>query len=172
MIHKTTPDGVVEEEKCYLPKHVTVLDYKCPYSGEAAIARARGKKGERYGLITSNCEHFVTEARTGVGQSHQVQRGVAGGVVGVGVGAAAGATTGALVGAGVGSFIPVVGTVLGGGAGALVELVSGGAAELLEEQQQLRVAIRLLMKRTYDIAYGTLNRLGCAETYTESMLVV
>jgi uncharacterized membrane protein len=126
VIHKTTPGGVVEDEKCYLPEDVTVLDYKCPYSGEAAIARARGKKGERYGLITSNCEHFVTEARTGVGQSRQVQRGVAGGVVGVGVGATAGATTGALVGAGVGSFIPVVGTVLGGGAGAIIGLVSGG----------------------------------------------
>jgi hypothetical protein len=27
VIHKTTPGGVVEEEKCYLPEDVTVLDY-------------------------------------------------------------------------------------------------------------------------------------------------
>jgi uncharacterized membrane protein len=113
VIHKTTPGGVVEDEKCYLPEDVTVLDYKCPYSGEAAIARARGKKGERYDLITSNCEHFVTEARTGVGQSSQVQRGV-------GVGVAAGASIGALVGAGVGSVVPVAGTVLGGVVGGLI----------------------------------------------------
>jgi hypothetical protein len=40
-------------------------------------------------------------------------------------------------------------------------------AELLDKEQGLRAAIRLLNE---DIAYGTLNRLGCAETYTESIV--
>ena len=99
VVHKTTPEGIVEEEKCYLPKDITVLEYESPYTGKVAITRAREflKKGEKYDLISSNCEHFVTEARTGVKQSSQVQRGAAGGAAGVGLGATVGGTTGAVV---------------------------------------------------------------------------
>ena len=51
-----------------------VLDYDCPYTGQEAIARARERMDQGYNLLTSNFEHFVTEARTGQKQSIQVQK--------------------------------------------------------------------------------------------------
>ena len=131
VIHKVTK-GVVEEKKCYLPKDVTVLDYDSEYTGQVAIARARERIGEKYKIATNNCEHFVTEVRTGVKQCCQLQGGVAGGAIGAGsgavVGIAAGLGGGALVGAGIGSVFPGVGTMIGGGVGAIVGLISGGVA--------------------------------------------
>ena len=51
-----------------------VLDYDCPYTGQEAITRARERMDQGYNLLTSNFEHFVTEARTGQKQSIQVQK--------------------------------------------------------------------------------------------------
>ena len=68
-----------------------MLDYDCPYTGQEAIARVRERMDQSYKLLTSNCEHFVTEARTGQEQSNQVQKvkKVAGATaVGIGVAAA------------------------------------------------------------------------------------
>ena len=48
----------------------------CPYTGQEAIARARERMDQSYKLLTSNCEHFVTEARTGKKQSIQVRQKV------------------------------------------------------------------------------------------------
>ena len=120
VIHKVTPQGVVEENKYYLPKHITVLEYESEFTGQAAIERAREMTGEYYDILTNNCEHFVTEVRTGVKQCPQVEGAVRGGVAGARSGAAVGATTGALVGAGVGSIVPGAGTAVGAGVGAIV----------------------------------------------------
>ena len=84
IIHKTM-DGVVEEIRSYQPEDITVLDYDCAYSGQDAVRRARERSGEGYNLAWSNCEHFVTEVRTGTAQSLQVQTAVK-----VGIGAAVG----------------------------------------------------------------------------------
>ena len=90
VIHKTQ-DGVLEEERSYRPDEITVLDYDSPYTGEKAIQRARERMDQSYNLVFSNCEHFVTEVRTGEKLSIQVRTGVAvavGAAVGVGVTAA------------------------------------------------------------------------------------
>ena len=128
VIHKTN-DNVVEEERECSPRNVTVLDYHSQYTGEQAICRARDMMGEEYSLSMGNCEHFVTEARTGEKQSYQVQgavvAGVAGGTVGAGAGVAVGIGGGALVGASIGSIVPVAGTAVGGVVGAIIGGVVG-----------------------------------------------
>ena len=121
VIHKEKK-GVVEEKiNKYSPKDITVLVYKSEYTGEAAITRARKikKRRESYNLLTRNCEHFVTEARTGVKQSSQIEGSVKGGVSGAVVGAAAGIALGAIVKAG------TVGFVCGGFIGALIGVAGG-----------------------------------------------
>ena len=94
VIHKTQDKRVVEELRSCEPNDVTVLDYDCAYVGQEAIDRARERIGEDYNLLWSNCEHFVTEVRTGTAQSIQVQNAVkvaVGVAIGVGViGAAVG----------------------------------------------------------------------------------
>ena len=91
VIHKLRK--VVEEVKRFRPEEITVLDYECQYTGQKVIRRARERIGEGYNLLWSNCEHFVTEVKTGVAQSVQVHDAVTTGVgiaVGLGViGAAA-----------------------------------------------------------------------------------
>ena len=45
------------------------------YSPEETVARARSRIGERkYNLIVRNCEHFAVWCKTGVSESHQVER--------------------------------------------------------------------------------------------------
>ncbi len=45
------------------------------YSPEETVARARSRVGEgRYNLATNNCEHFAIWCKTGVHESHQVNR--------------------------------------------------------------------------------------------------
>ena len=91
VIHNTER-GVVEEPQCYSPEQITVLDYDCIYNGEKAVRRARDRIGEDYSVITYNCEHLVTEVRTGRRQSLQLQGaavGAVGAAVAVGVGVAA-----------------------------------------------------------------------------------
>ena len=131
IIHKTE-DGVVVETNEYEPKDITVLDYESQYNGEEAIARAREIHGEPYKVLTSNCEHFVTEARTGekcCGQIEGVVVGVAiGGLAGAPVGVVGGIGAGAAVGAGVGGVLFAgIGALPGAVAGAVV----GGAVGLL-----------------------------------------
>ena len=75
VIHKTQ-DGVLEEERSYRPDEITVLDYESPYTGEKAIQRARERMDQSYNLFFRNCEHFVTEVRTGEKISIQVRTGV------------------------------------------------------------------------------------------------
>ena len=81
VIHKVSK--VVEEVLTLKPEDITVLDYDCAYTGQEAIDRARQHIGEDFNLLWSNCEHFVTEMRTGTAQSIQVQDAVE---VAVGIG--------------------------------------------------------------------------------------
>ena len=73
-------------------------EYKCKYSGEEAIKRARARmelEGDTtvYKLLSFNCEHFVTWAKTGRTSCRQLQQvgvGAAGGAGGVAAGGVAG----------------------------------------------------------------------------------
>lgn len=130
VIHKTE-DGVVEQAISRRPKDITVLDYNSKYNGEAAVARARDLYGEEYNVLTSNCEHFVTEARTGRKSCGQLKKaflgGVIGGGVGVPVGGVGGAIGGAITGAVVGEVLfPPFGAIPGAVAGAVVGGVTVG----------------------------------------------
>ena len=134
IIHKTE-DGVVEETNEYEPEDITVLDYESQYNGEEAIARARKIHGEPYKVLTSNCEHFVTEARMGEKCSGQINGvvvgGAIGGLTGAPVGMVGGIFAGAAVGGGVGGFFAGIGAVAGaviGGAVGLLGLGGLGAA--------------------------------------------
>lgn len=127
VIHKLDT-GVVEEIKSYRPTQIRVLTYDSPYSEEEIIQRARELPRTPYHVRTSNCEHFVMEARTGERSSAQAQRGVRRAVVGGVTGIVAGVATGAVAG-GVVGFIPgaVVGGILGAVGGGAAG-VAGGAA--------------------------------------------
>ena len=77
VIHKVFK--VVEEVLSLKPEDITVLDYDCHYTGQRAVRRARRRIGEvEYSMLWSNCEHFVTEVRTGTARSIQVQDCVCG----------------------------------------------------------------------------------------------
>ena len=121
VIHKGT-DGVVEEVKRYRSYNVTLLDYHSRFTGKKAVRRAREimrkSNQEAYDLLSYNCEHFVTEVRTGEKQSSQVRGAVS---------SRLGAAVGAVVGAGIGSLIPIVGIPVGAGVGALVGGWAGGS---------------------------------------------
>ena len=131
VIHHVKDRRVREVTKFYKPEQITVLDYDSKYTGQGAVKRARsiGKGFAEYKLATNNCEHFVTEARTGEKISNQVSStavgGVAGGAVGIAVGTAGGASAGVLVGAGIGSVVPIAGTIIGGVIGGFVGGVLG-----------------------------------------------
>ncbi len=108
----------VEEELMTIdPNYITVVDYDCVYSGIEAIKRARKRLGDSYNFFSDNCEHFVTWARTGKGESKQVKKGTGAGLVGLAGGAVAGAA--------IGSFVPVVGTVAGGIVGGALGMFGG-----------------------------------------------
>ena len=64
----------------------------------------RKSNQEAYDLFSYNCEHFVTEVRTGEKQSSQV-RGAVGSRLGAAVGAGIGSIVGITVGAGVGALV-------------------------------------------------------------------
>ncbi len=57
-------------------------------------------------MLSDNCEHLVTWARTGKGESKQVKKGTGAGLVGLGAGAVAGAVIGS-------AFAPGVETIVG-----------------------------------------------------------
>ena len=74
VLHKRKDqEAVVEEEVSYRPKDLTLLVYDCPFSGVEIVRRAHEKMGENYNLVLANCEHFVTEVRTGRAVSLQVE---------------------------------------------------------------------------------------------------
>ena len=88
VVHKTKDGGVVVETVRYKPEKIDVLVYECPYDGDKAIERARERMDQDYSLWRGNCEHFVTEVKTGRKQSVQVQTAVkagAGAAVGLGL---------------------------------------------------------------------------------------
>lgn len=41
-------------------------------TGSQIVARARGRIGQRYGVLTRNCEHFVSWATSGQSRSEQL----------------------------------------------------------------------------------------------------
>ena len=84
VIHKTAR-GVEEEKRPYGPDDITVVEYDSAYSGETAVLRARERKQQCYNLVFSNCEHFVTEVRTGEKQSIQVRTAVKWGMIGAAI---------------------------------------------------------------------------------------
>ena len=141
VIHKVKNDNIIRELKWYKPEDITVLDYESTYTEENAVTRAKKmmKDGEEYHATKANCEHFVTEVRTGEKQCYQLRNVAAVGAVGGGAGAlgvgGAGAGVGALIGGGIGSFFPLVGTLIGAGVGgtiggavgAFLGLAAGGA---------------------------------------------
>lgn len=51
---------------------VRVVPYRTALSGTEVVARARGKIGQRYGVMTRNCEHFVSWAISGKARSGQL----------------------------------------------------------------------------------------------------
>ena len=63
----------MEEEVSYRPEDLTLLVYDSPFSGTEIVRRARERIGQTYNLVSANCEHFVTEVRTGSAVSLQVE---------------------------------------------------------------------------------------------------
>ena len=51
---------------------VRVLTISCPVTGPELVARARAKIGQRYNVLTKNCEHFVTWVLEGRPRSRQL----------------------------------------------------------------------------------------------------
>ena len=112
--------SVKEEEAELDPGQITVIKYRCCwYSPNEAIERARSKVGEGYNVCCSNCEHFVTWAKTGVPISYQVLKAAAAGP--------AGAAGGALVGATVRFIVPIYGTIVGAVIGGSIGAAAGAA---------------------------------------------
>ena len=118
-LHVIHNDGteVVENTQEFSPEEITVLDYECAYTAEQAIERARSKVGKEWKILTDNCEHLVTWAKTGKGKSTQVSKGAGVGVLG--------AAAGAMAGMAIGSFVPGVGTLAGGAVGGIVGAFGG-----------------------------------------------
>ena len=74
VIHKRKDqEPVVEEEVTCRPEDLTLLVYDSPFSGVEIVRRARERIGQSYNLVSANCEHFVTEVRTGRAVSLQVE---------------------------------------------------------------------------------------------------
>ena len=74
VIHKRkNPEAVAEEEVDATPSELTLLVYESLYSREEIIQRARQRIGQDYHLLYANCEHFVTEVRTGSAVSLQIE---------------------------------------------------------------------------------------------------
>ena len=74
IIHKRKDqEAVVEEEVSCRPEDLTLLVYDSPFSGVEIVMKARERIGQTYNLVSANCEHFVTEVRTGRAVSLQVE---------------------------------------------------------------------------------------------------
>ncbi|WP_017930083.1 lecithin retinol acyltransferase family protein [Robiginitomaculum antarcticum] len=53
-------------------RSVRVVPLVYPVSGAELVARARAKTGQRYNVLTRNCEHFVTWVLEGRPRSRQL----------------------------------------------------------------------------------------------------
>lgn len=53
-------------------RRVSTISYHMHMSGSEIVARARGRIGQRYGVLTRNCEHFVSWAISGRSHSRQL----------------------------------------------------------------------------------------------------
>ncbi len=53
-------------------KPIRRIEHQCPLSGSEIVVRARGKVGQRYGVLTRNCEHFVNWVVSGKARSGQL----------------------------------------------------------------------------------------------------
>ena len=66
--------GVLEtSEKLFSRgKPIRVIPHNSPLSGTELVVRARQKIGQRYGVLTRNCEHFVQWVVAGEPRSEQL----------------------------------------------------------------------------------------------------
>lgn len=53
-------------------KPIRTIAHKSKLSGTHLVVRARGKIGQRYGVLTRNCEHFVAWVVSGQARSGQL----------------------------------------------------------------------------------------------------
>ncbi len=66
-IHSTVPANISFSEKKAIDYHL--------YSPEETVLRAKSRIGEdKYSLIFNNCEHFAIWCKTGISESHQINR--------------------------------------------------------------------------------------------------
>lgn len=75
VIHSSRRYGQVletSERQFSRGKPIRKIPHASPLSGSAIVARARGKIGQRYGVLTRNCEHFVQWAISGQARSRQL----------------------------------------------------------------------------------------------------
>lgn len=75
VIHASRRYGQVLEtsEKLFARgKPIRTIAHKSALSGTQLVVRARGKIGQRYGVLTRNCEHFVAWVVSGEARSGQL----------------------------------------------------------------------------------------------------
>ena len=66
--------GVLEtsEKQFCRGRPIRIIPHKSPLSGTELVVRARQKIGQRYGVLTRNCEHFVQWVIAGEPRSEQL----------------------------------------------------------------------------------------------------
>lgn len=75
VIHSSARFGQVSETsqaKFSQGTAIDIIPYATDLTGSEIVARARGKIGQRYGVFTRNCEHFVNWVITGKAKSGQL----------------------------------------------------------------------------------------------------
>lgn len=75
VIHTSARFGRVEETDMAdfsQGKLVKAMSIKAGVDGSELVARARGRKGDRYNVLINNCQHFVTWVLEGKGRSEQL----------------------------------------------------------------------------------------------------
>ena len=75
VIHSSARFGVVAEtgmDDFTGGRPVRAVPFASPLSGARIVARARGRIGQRYSLLTRNCEHFATWCLQGEARSAQL----------------------------------------------------------------------------------------------------
>jgi len=75
VIHTSARFGRVEETDMAdfsQGKLVKAMSLTTGVDGAELVARARGRKGDRYNVLINNCQHFVTWVLEGKGRSDQL----------------------------------------------------------------------------------------------------
>jgi len=75
VIHSSRRFGAVAEtslDQFSQGRPVAIVPCVMPLPGSEVVARARGRIGQRYGVLTRNCEHFVHWAISGQPKSRQL----------------------------------------------------------------------------------------------------